>query len=143
MSERREQKRPSKGDQQLADALGAVADLNDAMQQLQVGLKTTNAIARLGAEPRQVYNGTSQRISNSVGRLAGFSLRETSGTDVAVVRLRDGIDANGDLLATISLAAAESVRDWFLPGGIAFGAGCYVEIVSGEVEGVIYLGTTA
>jgi hypothetical protein len=142
--------KPTISDELLAQHLGAVVNLNDTMGQLHVGLKTLRGVQLLGAEPRALALNSagyaaSQGISRSAGRLAGFSFREVTGA-AAVIRLRDGADrdlaANGDLLVTVSLIGNESDRDWFMPGGISFGYGVYVEIVSGTVEGTIYLGTT-
>ena len=134
--------RPSRGDEKLAQLLGAISDLNDSLQQLHAGVKTSNAIRRVGAETRPIINSANTSISRNLGRLAGYSIRETSGTASAVVRIRDGFDNTGDILLTISLTAAESTRDWFMPGGIAFTIGCYLEVVSGAVEGAVFLGTS-
>ena len=134
--------RPSRDDEKLGQLLGAIADLNDSLQQLHAGVKTTNAIRRVGAESRQIIGGNSGRLSNSVGRLAGWAIRETSGTAAATVHLRDGFDASGDLLATIRLGTAGSNVQWLLPGGVAFTAGLYVEVATGQIEGCIWLGTS-
>jgi hypothetical protein len=133
--------KPSKGDEQLAAMLGAIANLNDSMGQLHQGLKTLNGVRRLGAEPRPVVNGQSGRISNSVGRLVGYSFSETTGAAPAWVRLRDGSDANGDLIASIKLLAGTSTNPW-RGNGISFSYGLFVEVVAGSIEGVVYLGTT-
>ena len=124
---------------QLAQFLGAIADLNATLKQSNQ-VATTNAAARHYGATTTPITGTSQLLSTSPGRLAGWSIRETSGTASAVVRLRDGVDASGGLLATISLAAAESARDWFMPTGIGFANGLYIEIVTGAVEGVCWFG---
>lgn len=130
---------PSAGDDHLAELVSAAANLNDAAAQLRQGLRTVSAVRQLGATPRQITNGTSRRISSSIGRLAGYALRETSGAAGATVRLHDGGDANGDLLVPITLAANESLRDWFMPMGISFGeAGLFIEI-SGAIEGTVFI----
>lgn len=66
----------------------------------------------------------------------GFSLRETAGA-AAVVRVRDSGVVGGNILDTISLAANESAREFYAPGGKNCRGGLYVEIVSGTVEGAI------
>lgn len=134
--------RPSRGDEKLAQLLGAISDLNDSLQQLHAGVKTSNAIRRVGAESRPILNGASTSISRNLGRVAGYSIRETTGAAAAVVRIRDGFDATGDLLLTIALPAAGSAVEWFMPGGIAFTVGCFLEVVSGAVEGAVHLGTS-
>lgn len=72
------------------------------------------------------------------GLLAGFNVRETSGTTSALVKFHDGYDANAPLIGVASLAPNESVRDWYLPGSIPYRYGLYVNIVTGAVEGLLY-----
>lgn len=141
-NDRRRAARPSHADEQLAQALGAIANLNDNVQQLHAGIKTQNAIVRLGADVRQIVNGASCKLSSAAGRVAGYAIRETTGSGTALIRIRDGFDATGDLLLPISLAASESARDWFMPGGISYTAGLYIEVVSGSIEGVVFTGAT-
>lgn len=79
--------------------------------------------------------------ASTVGnQLKGFNLRETTGAGIATVRILDGTDASADLVVAITLAANESVRDWFSERGIALLNGCYVQRVTGTVEGAVYLG---
>jgi len=84
----------------------------------------------------------SQKLAVSAVRLAGYSLHETTGTTGAVIRLHDGISTDGDSLVPISLGMGESVRDWFgdqRSGGVAFPTGMYLEVVSGSLEGSIWV----
>lgn len=69
----------------------------------------------------------------------GFTIRETSGTAAATVRLRAG-GATGLILETIALTSAASARAWHGPQGIRCDGGLYVEIVTGAVEGTVRLG---
>lgn len=104
-----------------------------------------NAVPRLaGAEYRSLVSsdGTGARVMSSPGRVAGFSVRETTGAASALVKLHDGADATGDLVMTISLSAGESARDWFWPGGIALTYGLFIEVATGAIEGVAYLSQT-
>lgn len=82
--------------------------------------------------------GASQRITYAPSRILGFALLESSGGAGAIVRLRDG-DA-GDLIVPVSLAAGESAREWWGPGGVSTTAGIYLEVVSGAVVGSIFVG---
>lgn len=91
-------------------------------------------------------SGSSQALRPSAGMYRGFTMRETSGTTAAVVRLWDSASAaSGNLVETISLSAKESTSD-FLGGGsgsdegVILTAGLYVEIVSGSVEGSVRFG---
>jgi hypothetical protein len=78
--------------------------------------------------------GTSGAITSATGVLMGVSARETTGTATAFFRLR-ATNATGVILATVTLAAGESIRDWYGPGGIAAAGGVYYELVSGAVAG--------
>lgn len=83
-----------------------------------------------------IVNSQSGTLSFSPGQIAGYSIRETAGAR-AVLRFRNGpeTDREQNILLTISLAAGESARDWFMPTGIPFDLGLYVEVVSGTIEG--------
>lgn len=135
-------KKPNRADEQIAAALGAVQNLNGVLGMVHRGIQSINGAQSVGVQARQL-NGNDQTLSSSAGRLAGLTLFETSDTGRAVVKIRDGFDATGDLLAVISLAAGESVRDWFMPHGIAFVTGVYVEIVTGTIEGAVHLAPAA
>lgn len=77
-------------------------------------------------------------LAGGAGFYAGFSLRETAGA-AAVVRLWDNTSAAGKLIATIALPASSS-KDFSVPAGVAFATGLFAEIVSGTVEGSVYIG---
>jgi hypothetical protein len=79
--------------------------------------------------------GASGAVTAVDGRLMGFSVREAAGTPAkAAMRLRAG-SATGAILATVTLAPEESVRDWFGPNGITATGGVYYELVSGTITG--------
>jgi hypothetical protein len=85
------------------------------------------------------------QLSGSPGRLVGWSVRETIGTNPYVIRFHNGDSAAADLVAMITGGAGTADNKWFGPGGISFTEGLYVELVTGgglssAVEGVIYLG---
>lgn len=121
-----------------AIALALENGLDSIAAQLQ---PSRNAVPLSGAEYRSMVasGGAGVRVMSSAGRIAGFSVRETTGAAPALVKLHDGFDLNGDLVMTISLAAGESARDWFWPGGISCTYGLFVEVASGTIEGVAYL----
>jgi len=92
-------------------------------------------------EKRVVYRPVSAAggiLVIGVGALGGFSFRETAGS-TAVIRLRDGNSTAGDLISTIGLAANESIRDWFALPGVTYKYGLYIEVVTGTIEGALYL----
>lgn len=122
---------------------GELQALIETLGTLHAGVRTLSGNLARGAIPRVIVNGQSVRLSNVASRVAGYAIRETSGTAGAVVRLLDGFDSNGDLLVPINLSANESVRDWFQPTGISYGAGLYVQVVSGTIEGTVFLAPDA
>ena len=67
----------------------------------------------------------------------GFSLRETTGLAVALVRLWDAASATGNIIDEISLAANESARENYPIAKVAK-TGVYIEVVSGAVAGSIF-----
>lgn len=71
-------------------------------------------------------------------RLIGFSARETTGTAGAVFNLRHGTSNAGALLATVSLGANESAREWWGPDGLAAAGGIWLERVSGQLVVIGY-----
>ena len=85
------------------------------------------------------YATAAGQVVTGSGRLAGLALAETTGTAAAKVRIHDGVGAGAPLLFTVDLAANESVRDFFNGQGLAFTAGIYVELVSGAIEGSVFL----
>jgi hypothetical protein len=70
-------------------------------------------------------------------RYQGFSLRETSGSAGATVRVYNGVSAAGVLLDTISLLANESAREDYGGRGLLAPLGIYFELVAGAVEGSV------
>lgn len=119
------------------------------LQQMQTDLaETLGGVMLRGARAVQVgvTTGGTVRPSTSPGRLVGWSLRVPAfATGPGVVRLRDGQDVNGDIIAAINLPAGQSTTKWLAPGGISFQYGLFVEIVTGGgvetgIEGAVYLG---
>lgn len=142
MPRERSESRPTNGpgpEHYLEGLVHSVNDLGTIVSQLRGEISTLNGVRQLGINPRPFVAGQTGRLSTSSGRLAGFSIRETTGAAAAVVRLRDGSDATGDLLATIALLGGASVQAWFMPSGVSFGYGLFLEVTSGAVEAVVYL----
>ncbi len=72
-------------------------------------------------------------------RITGWSLVETTGTARAEIRIIDGRDTTGQVLADITLSAGESTRDYWGPDGIPARVGVLADIVSGSVSGAVYV----
>jgi hypothetical protein len=77
-----------------------------------------------------------------VGRqtlLGGFAVRELTGAAPATVQLFDGVDATGELIADITLAANESIRD-VTPGlGVHVNSGLTAVVLAGSVNVVVWV----
>lgn len=100
-----------------------------------------------GAEARPVGAGVaaaSPRVSNSPGRLVGWSLNLPAGAaGIAQVDLYDGTDNTGVLVASVSLAVGACDR--FSHHGIGFVYGLFADITgagAASVRGAVYLGKT-
>lgn len=84
--------------------------------------------------------GSNQAAKTSRTYYRGFTIRETSGTASAVVRIYDNdAAASGTVLDEISLNAGESAREWY-ESGIWAVNGVYVNVVSGAVAGSVRVG---
>lgn len=130
-----------------AAAHAAVYAIEAGLEKLVAAMGATrDAVALKGAEAKPL-TGKNQRITFVPGRILGFAVHETAGSN-AVITMRDGSAAairildgeGGQVVVPISLAPGESAREWWGPGGVAVTAGVYLE-VTGEVEGSIFVGT--
>lgn len=116
--------------------------------QLQADLAASlGGVMLRGAHPVPIGTapGGSNRPTSSPGRVVGWSIRETGGTSGCVMRLFDGRDTSGSLLATVQVAAspaaASSQQTWFGNSGISITDALYVDISgTGVLEGCLYLG---
>lgn len=100
---------------------------------------TRDGIRLRGASARQVLGTASTVVSTVACQWLGFMLADTAGNG-ATLRFRDG-GPEGQILGTVTLAAGESVRDFFGPQGIGCTLGVYLEIVSGQIDGAVFIGT--
>lgn len=92
------------------------------------------------AIPLGISPGATRQPLTSPGRILGWSVHETVGAAPCIIRLWDGREAGGSLLAIIGCGALSSANVWASGSGINVSDGVYTEIVSGTVEGVIYIG---
>lgn len=76
-------------------------------------------------------------VSSSVpfATLRGFTIRETSGVAVALVRIWDGTSATGTILDEVSLAANESAREDYGDPAPTARIGIFLQVVAGAVAG--------
>lgn len=100
-----------------------------------------------GAEARPLGTGVtagSPRISNSPGRLVGWSLNlPAAAAGIAQVDLYDGTDNLGTLVGSISLEVGKSYC--FSHHGIGFVYGLFADVTgpgAASVRGAVYLGKT-
>lgn len=96
---------------------------------------TRNAVTLRGAEAKPL-TGAAQLVTVSACRLLGFAIRETVGIAASLL-VYDG--DGGELVAPIALAAGESAREWWGPGGVGLTRGAYVT-VTGSIEGTLFVG---
>lgn len=68
----------------------------------------------------------------------GYSFVETTGAAPASIDLIDGNDANGAVVAVITLDPGQSIRDTFSGDGVYFQSGPFLKVNSGSVRGAIW-----
>lgn len=86
------------------------------------------------------FSGSDGAVVAHSANYCGFTIRETSGSAAAVVRLFDNASAaSGTILEEISLAQGES-RSEYYGAGIRAVNGIYADVVSGAVAGSIRIG---
>jgi len=83
-------------------------------------------------------NGTGKAITNFAIILYGWSMYNVSTTTLATVNVYDGTDTSGSIVFPINLAANQSGRDWFGPGGIWFRNGLYLNVTAQEIKGSVF-----
>lgn len=135
--------------QPLVDAMAL--ELRAAVEGIggQVFDATRSGIKVNGAEPRDATTPVagSRNVTSVPSRLMGFMLAETTGTDGVRIRFHDGDSVDGDIIGSVNLAAGESIRDYFGPGGVAITRGLYLELLpvpgaaggGGAIDGAIFL----
>jgi len=74
--------------------------------------------------------------------MVGFTLTENAGTPAAAqIRLYDNASAaSGTILATLKFVASESKFSLPQGDGVYFTAGVFAQVVSGSVEGSVFIG---
>jgi len=72
--------------------------------------------------------------------IMGWSFSEPTGLAPATFDLYDGLDPTGILIASITLAASESTRDYLGPWGIMLRTGLFLDMLTGAVKGSVWLG---
>lgn len=93
------------------------------------------------ARPIQCPTGTGDvQLETGSGNVRGWSVHE-SGAVAAVASfiLRDGTSTSGAILATVELAADTSHTIYFAGDGIDFQTGLFLDRVSGETEGAVFV----
>jgi hypothetical protein len=132
----------------LAAVLAAVDGVEPALAPLATEAKAEAVrllVAKLTTAVAAVSYGTGTANvapvapADATGRLVGYAVRETTGTAGAQVRFRSGTTVSGTTLgAGVTLAANESVREWFAPNGINVPTAVFLERVSGSTEVTVY-----
>lgn len=115
----------------------------------QVADATRAGVRVNGAEARPVATaaGGAAPVTSVRGRWMGYLLAEITGTDGVRIRFHDGDSIDGDIIGSVTLAAGESVRDYFGPGGVAITRGLFLELLpspgqsgaGGAIDGAVFL----
>jgi hypothetical protein len=90
--------------------------------------------------PSVNLTGSNQQIVTAapVVHYRGFTVRETSGTTSALIRLFDNTAASGTILEEIALTASQTARELYPQDGALIASnGIYAQIVSGAVSGSV------
>jgi hypothetical protein len=95
-------------------------------------------VAGVPAIPLDLPGASTQLINGRV-LVLGMAVGELTGAAAAKVRFRDGTTVNGGRILPVTLGANETVRDWFGDFGFLYQQGVFFELVSGSVEGCIYV----
>ncbi|MDH2425779.1 hypothetical protein [Sphaerisporangium sp. TRM90804] len=83
--------------------------------------------------------GSDQAVVAAPAVYRGLTVRETSGSAGAVLRLHDNASAgSGTILQTVALAQGESAN-LMHPDGVWAVNGIYADVVSGAIEGSVYI----
>lgn len=117
------------------------------LSQMQSDLaQSIGGITLQAARPVTLTLGTAtgSALSGVGGRLVGWSVRETGGTNPLVLRFRNGTDADQPVIGEAYTPAGQVTSQWF-PPGVSFTEGLFLEVVTGaglstSLEGAVYLG---
>ncbi len=94
----------------------------------------------LGNARAIALTGNDQVVSANPSLYYGFSIRETSGSATALVRIFDNASTNsGTVLDEISLTANQSARELY-PDALRAVNGVYLDVVAGAVAGSVRVG---
>lgn len=129
----------------LAERFGT--ELEKVRAEIRAGLAETRNAMRVGGH-RSAPLLPNALASTSGGRLVGWSIRETSGTNPVVVTLYDGRDVTADVLAVVPLPAGGAATASLGLPGVSFGDGLYVgtstapgSATAGAAAGAVWFGS--
>lgn len=77
-------------------------------------------------------------VASTAILLAGWSVRETSGSAVAALRLTNALDGSGQRVAELGVGAGLSAHFYAGPPFILCKNGLYATVTTGAVHGIIY-----
>jgi len=78
-------------------------------------------------------------VASGANLLLGWAFIETTGTAGASLTIFDGSNANGSIVAPISLTSGQSTRDWLGAPGLFAQRGLFVALNSGSIQGALYI----
>lgn len=80
----------------------------------------------------------STQLVNMGGRLRGWAVRETTGSNGCVIELYDGNSSAGQLVVPVGVGNGASGSVWFGDDGVDIESGVYVNVVFGTADVVVY-----
>lgn len=98
---------------------------------------SSRVVVQAGQEISGESVGGTPAIIQSVTAIFGWQINESTGSATAKFRLRDGINASGREIATVTLAANGTSNVEFSEATALTGNGVYLEVLSGSVEGSV------
>lgn len=88
------------------------------------------------------FGGADEIIRQGACRYFGGTILNSHAANASTLRLYDGVDATGPLLAAVSLAAGEeALLPWLGPNGLICELGIYADYGgTGTLEGSVFVG---
>ena len=87
---------------------------------------------------RALSTAGSKQLSQLAGFVVGWSLSETSGSAACLVKLFDGENTSGQLLAAIGLPESEGSQYVAPVPGLTVLTGLYLNVASGAFDGTVW-----
>lgn len=84
---------------------------------------------------------STQQLATGFGCLMQLIMEETTGSAGARFELWDGTSTGGEYIGPWTLSSSQSFDNAYPPHGLIYRNGLYLNVTSGSVAGVAYIGT--